>query len=323
MVNRGAALVDILREFLAAYRLTRRLFARYRSDELRFEELEDLVGDDEHSVLFRLKGRCHALFRRGPGHPGLAMRREALFDLAVGSLFHEAMKFRENFYQREVYGPRVRALRSEAGVENAALFQEFEKILSAVAQRLEEGLLESEALLVRTREQLALLLAEHRDDGFVARCLIENQADVEEVFEVGFDALMTQIHGDAATGHRVAGRSYLASGYFAEADAAFARAIAGGGSNEDARRLSAYARGMTAYLAGDYAASVERLGQWLAKAPAADAPLAGLAHAAVSKLPVLAQGDERARIVEEASRLLDGIARLRGAAEKISDAAPA
>ena len=129
--NRASALVDILREFLAAHRLTRRLFARYRSGELRFEELEDLVGDDEHSVLFRLKGRCHALFRRDPGHPALAVRREALFDLAVGSLFHEAMKFRENFYQREVYGPRVRALRTESGGENAALFQEFEKILSA------------------------------------------------------------------------------------------------------------------------------------------------------------------------------------------------
>ena len=322
MPHRAAALVDITREFLTAHRLTRRLFARYRSDDLRFEELEDLVGDDERSVLFRLKGRCHALFRRDPGHPALAMRREALFDLAIGSLFHEAMKFRENFYQREVYGPRVRALRTESGGENAALFQEFEKILSAVAQRLEEGLHESEALLVRTREQLALLLAEHRENGFVARCLIENRAEVEDVFEAGFDALLGQIHGDAATGHRVAGRSYLASGYFAEAEAAFARALAGGNRCADASRLSAYARGMTAYLAGDYAASVERLSQWLAAATREDAPLAGLAHAAVAKLGVLVQGDDRARIVAEAAKLLEGIARLRAAAD-LSDAAPA
>ena len=50
----------------------------------------------------------------------MARRREVLFDLAVGSLFHEAMKFRENFYQREVYGPRVRALRDAARAEGAA-----------------------------------------------------------------------------------------------------------------------------------------------------------------------------------------------------------
>jgi hypothetical protein len=318
--NRDAALADITREFLSAHRLMQRLFALYRSDDLRFQDLEQLVGDDEHSVLFRLKGRCHALFRQEPGRRAVAMRREALFDLAVGSLFHEAMKFRENFYQREVYGPRVRALRTESGAENEALFREFEKILSAVAQRLEEGLHESEALLVQTREQLALLLVESRDNGFVTRCLIENRADVEAVFEEGLDALLALIHGDTATGHRLAGRSYLVSGYFAEAEAAFEAAGAGGCAEVD--RLSAYARGMTAYLAGDYASSVARLSQWLDAAPSDDAPLAGQAQAVVTKLGVLAQGEDRERIVAEAGRLLESIARLRAAAE-LSEAPPA
>ena len=320
MPNRDAALADITREFLSAHRLMQRLFALYRSDDLRFEDLERLVGDDEHSVLFRLKGRCHALFRREPGRRAVAMRREALFDLAVGSLFHEAMKFRENFYQREVYGPRVRALRTESGAENEALFREFEKILSAVAQRLDEGLQESEALLIQTREQLALLLAEYHDNGFVTRCLIENRADVEAVFEEGLGALLTLIHGDAATGHRVAGRSYLASGYFVEAEAAFETARAGGGGGAEVDRLSAYARGMNAYLAGDYASSVACLSQWLEAAPSDDATLAGLASAVVAKMGVLAQGEERARIVVDAGRLLEGIARLRAAAE-LNDAA--
>ena len=320
MPNRDAALADITREFLSAHRLMQRLFALYRSDDLRFEDLEHLIGDDEHSVLFRLKGRCHALFRQEPGRRAVAMRREALFDLAVGSLFHEAMKFRENFYQREVYGPRVRALRTESGAENEALFREFEKILSAVAQRLEEGLHESEALLVQTREQLALLLVESRDNGFVTRCLIENRADVEAVFGERLDALLALIHGDAATGHRLAGRSYLTSGYFAEAVAAFE--AAGGGGDAEVDRLSAYARGMAAYLAGDYASSVARLSQWIDAAPRDDAPLAGRAQAVVAKLGVLAQGEDRDRIVAEAGRLLESIARLRAAAE-LSDAPPA
>ena len=321
MPNRDAALADITREFLSAHRLMQRLFALYRGDDLRFEDLERLVGDDEHSVLFRLKGRCHALFRREPGRRAVAMRREALFDLAVGSLFHEAMKFRENFYQREVYGPRVRALRTESGAENEALFREFEKILSAVAQRLDEGLQESEALLIQTREQLALLLAEYRDNGFVTRCLIENRADVEAVFEEGLGALLALIHGDAAAGHLVAGRSYLASGYFTEAEAAFESARAGGDDGAEVDRLSAYSRGMTAYLAGDYASSVACLSQWLDAAPSDDATLAGLANAVVAKMGVLAQGEDRARIVADAGRLLEGIARLRAA--ELSDAPPA
>jgi hypothetical protein len=311
--NRDAALADITREFLSAHRLMQRLFALYRSDELRFEDLEQLVGDDEHSVLFRLKGRCHALFRREHDRRAVAMRREALFDLAVGSLFHEAMKFRENFYQREVYGPRVRALRNESGAENEALFREFEKILGAVAQRLDEGLVETEALLVQTREQLALLLAEYRENGFVTRSLIEGRGDVEAVFEEGLDALLAQIHGDAATGYRVAGRSYLASGYFEEAEAAFERARAGGGTDGEVGRLSAYARGMNAYLAGDYATSVARLSEWLASASGQDAPLAGLANEVAAKMGVLAQGEDAARVVAEAARLQEGITRLRSA----------
>jgi hypothetical protein len=237
-----------------------------------------------------------------------------LFDLAVGSLFHEAMKFRESFYQREVYGPRVRALRTESGAENEALFREFERILAAVAQRLDEGLQESEALLVQTREQLARLLVEHRDNGFVTRCLIERRADVEAVFADGLPALLALIHGDAATGHLVAGRSYLASGYFREAEAAFESARYGGGNHAEVERLSAYSRGMTAYLAGDYAASVASLSRWLDAAPDEDAGLAGLASEVVAKIGVLAQGEDGARIAADAGRLQDGIARLRGAA---------
>ena len=124
-----AGLVDIVRDLMSAHRMTRRIFARYRRGELSFGEVQELVWDTEDAVLFRLKERSHALFRRARGESEVMMRREALFDLAVGSLFHEAMKFRENFYQRSVYGPKVVELRSQAGGENEELFQEFEKIL--------------------------------------------------------------------------------------------------------------------------------------------------------------------------------------------------
>ncbi len=110
-VMRGPTrILEILRDFVEVDRLVRGLARRHRAHGLRFPELAALIRDDESSVLFRLKERTHALFRG----PGSAMRgsthREALFDLAVGSLFHEAMKLRENLYQREVYGPRVREL---------------------------------------------------------------------------------------------------------------------------------------------------------------------------------------------------------------------
>lgn len=199
-------LVDVVRDFLAADRMLRRLFERHERGELRFDEVKEIVGDGEGSVLFRLKEQCHALFRPDARASAVSMRREALFDLAVGSLFHEAMKFRENLYQRVVYGPRVRALRSEAGGESAAIFEEFEKILAGADERLLEARQETEALLHQTRAQFRVLLAAHRDNGLVTRFLVENQGLVAEVFEDGLDGLLAATCGSAAGGYEQAAR---------------------------------------------------------------------------------------------------------------------
>jgi hypothetical protein len=238
-------LVEIVRDFVGAHQLWQSLVARYRQGELRFEQLKEFVGDDESSILFRLKERCHAQFRSDREDLALAMHREALFDLAVGSLFHEAMKFRESFYQQEVYGPKVRSLRSSAGEEAAvSLFMEFEKILSGVSRRLEEGLHEVEVLLGQTVEQLRVLLLLHRENGFVARFLLENAKVVAEIFYVPFDALLAEIYGSPAEGYRTAGRSYLMSGYYEAAIDALGAASEPGGDRLEFERLSAYARGM-------------------------------------------------------------------------------
>jgi hypothetical protein len=300
-------LVDIAREFLAAHALMRRLFGKHREGSLRFQELEGLVGDDESSVLFRLKERCHASFRAGGGR--LPMHREALFDLAVGSLFHEAMKFRENFYQREVYGPRVEALRSQAGHQEAALFDEFARIQEGVSARLTEGLAETEALLARTVEQLLSLFAAHREDPLVARFLVENARAVEETLGRPIADVLAAIYGDTAAGYELAGRSLLGSGYYPEAIAALRAAAALRTDAGEISRLVAYARGMQAYLARDYGESVERLAEWANAPDPGAAELIGLAHDAVSRIGQLAEGADRQRVADAAGALLARLGR--------------
>jgi hypothetical protein len=305
MSDVSADLVEIVRTFLVAHRTMTRLFGQYRSDELRFAQLQELIGGDESSVLFRLKERCHALFRPRDAESAMAMRREALFDLAVGSLYHEAMKFRENFYQREVYGPRVRALRSESAEESDALFREFEKILETVSERLAEGLQETEILIEQTGDQLRVLLAEQSKNGFVVRYLTENRELVEEVFAIPLDKLLTEIAGAAATGFELAGRSYLDSGFYRRAESALTAAIERGGEAEDLDRLLQYARGMAAYLAGDYAECVARLDEWFVRRGESEAKLVDIARVAVSKIDQLAEGEDRERVTAEAAALVE------------------
>jgi hypothetical protein len=303
MASAPASLVDILREFLTAHEQLDQLAEKYKRDELVFSNLQEFVGDSDNSVLFRLKEKCHSLFRPEAGGSKVARPREALFDLAIGSLFHEAMKFREDFYQREVYGPRVRSLRAEAN----GLFHEFERILSAVSARLEKGLAETQSLMAQSWDQLRVLLSEQGEEGFVTRFLIERSETLDQLGPPGLEELLAALHGDAASGYVIAGKSYLASGHYESAHRVLAKALERGGDRDQVSQLSAYARGMSAYLAGDYPESLVGLNEWAESGSAGDDSLKNLAHSAVSSLSRLVDGDDRDQTLESAANLLDKI----------------
>ena len=300
-------LVDIVREFLLAHRLLRRLFERHRSGELRFEDVQALAGDTEASVLFRLKERCHALFRAGGFDDGLP--RVALFDLAVGSLFHEAMKLRENFYQLEVYAPKVEAARREAESGTEGLFEEFARILAASRDRLTEALVESEALLEQTRRQFRVLLRAHRMNGLVVRYLLENAELAEEVLGESLDAFWTDVHGDAVAAYSLAARSYLESGYFDESKRVLAEALSRDPGRADLRSALTYAEAMSAYLCARYDESLRSLERWVAGGLVAeDEEFRNLALTAVARIATLSAGTGRPDLGERAAALAQRLA---------------
>jgi hypothetical protein len=285
-----SGLVEIVREFLAAHRLLRHVSERYRAGALAFDEVGELVGDDERSVLFRLKERCHVLFRgeRADGEIGAT----ALFDLAVGSLFHEAMKFRENFYQRSAYGPKVQALRRAAVRDESGLLSEFEKLIGAAGVRIDESLHELDTLLRQTTAQFRILLAAHATEGSVARMVAARNGELAAVFGVSPEQLLAELYGGAGAAWSQAGRSFLASGFFGEAGSAFREAARLGVCTAANARLLHFADGMAAYLEGRYAQAVARLGEWLDAAPElpeeGDRALLRQAASALSRVGALA-----------------------------------
>ncbi|MGI9430646.1 MAG: hypothetical protein ACR2PQ_00435 [Myxococcota bacterium] len=302
------AFVDVVRDFLAGHRALERLAHRWQAGELEFGEVQALVGDgDEESVLFRLKERCHGLFRSRAGDASVA--REELFDLAVGALFHECMKFRENFYQLSVYGPKVRSLHATGGARgvDGALFREFEKILAASQVRLEEALQEALILLGQTRAELEALLRERPSEGLLARFLVGHRDDVESVFPQGLDRLLAELHGSPSNGYELAGRSLLGSGYYREAAAAFEAAKAGAEAAE-ASPLLAYAEGMQAFSERDYPTAIAQLDVWLQNGEgAADPALAALALTAISRIGQLVDDAGRAALGDAATALAERI----------------
>jgi len=298
-----ANFLQLLREYLTAHAELGAIFEQHADDKIPFAAIRALVGDDDRAVLYRLKEKSHALFR-SHGVATRAVRREALFDLAVGSLFHETMKLRETLYQREVYAPRVASLREAADGESDALFSEFDRILDKSVSRLSEVVSEARALLGQTRDQLRRLLVERFRDRAVTRCLLSRRDQVEATFPEGFLGLLEAMYGDSVTGLIEAARALLESAYFVDAEAALKEAgRSPAAPRAELEQLALYANGMQAFLDCAYAESLTSLESW-ADLDANEPDFARLAAAALGRLGHLVDGEENGvEIAARADRL--------------------
>ena len=296
-----SAIVDIARDFLAVQRALRAIGEHEAAGSLRFDEVRELVGDDERSVLFRLKERCHALFR---GDVAQEIGASALFDLAVGSLFHEAMKLRENLYQCDVYAPKVAALRARGVTDASGLLAEFDKIVRDARVRLAESVAESRVLSRQTSEQFRVLLRSYADNGLLARFVVEHAEELADAFGATASEALADLHGSADAAWRRAAWSYLQSGFFAEASRALAQAEQLGAKTPALSRQRAFADGMSAYLAGRYEAAIQDLDAWAKASPTGEErQLAPLAASAMTGAKKLAASD--AALAQRASELAE------------------
>lgn len=295
--GQSADFVQLLREFLAGYTALMALFARYGTDDIPFAKIRELVGDDEGAVLFRMKEKSHALFRTDE-FASEVVRHEALFDLALGSLFHEAMKLRESLYQREVYGPRVALLREAADEATEALIVEFDRILGKSVARQGEVVAEVRVLLSQTRDQLRRLLLERSGDRRVTRCLLSRREQVDAVFPEGLSGLLRAMHGNAVTGLIEGARALLESAYYLEALETLRSARAEPEAPVgEIRQLELYAEGMQAVLDGRYARSIETLSAWAdLDGHAQEREFARLAGSVLGRLGPLLRDDPDAAI---------------------------
>lgn len=297
--------VQLLREFLAASSDFADAFGA--EEALTFEALASTVGDDPGSSLYRLKERSHALFR-SEGLGSAAVRREVLFDLTVGALFHASMKLRESLYQRDVYAPRLASLREAIEGEPDALFGEFERLLERSGARVDEGISEVRILLAQTRDQFRRMLVERAGERGVTRCLLSRREEVAASFPEGFAGLIEKMHGDLATGLIEAARALLHSAYFTEATKTLREASREDGApRAEIEQLMRYAEGMQAFLDGDYAGSIAALERWVdLEGPADGRRFARRAASALSRLGRLVENEGEGAAVLDAAKQLQG-----------------
>ena len=106
-------ILEMIRGLFLAQIAFQEIFKKYKRHQLRFSDIERWVDDRGQSLLYLLKEQCHAIFRFTKTDS--LHKKEWLLDLAIGSIFHEAMKLRENIYQLEVYRPQYLQYKLKAG----------------------------------------------------------------------------------------------------------------------------------------------------------------------------------------------------------------
>ena len=249
--ERKRKVVEIVSGFLSAVVRFEEIHNTFWKRELAFEDVESFIDDRGKSVLFQLKENCHALFRR---NVSAGMEKELLFDLTVGTIFHEAMKLRENLYQLQFYGPQSEAL--EAKKDRTRYEEDFRrqlaKILHRAENRFEEGMEETRTLISEATQQLKSLLPDFNTNGLLMRFFVEQPELIKKVFGGAVADPLELMHpGRKPESLALAGRSYLESARYAKAQECFRLSLDEGCEDPELPSLLTIARGMSLYYAGE------------------------------------------------------------------------
>ncbi len=254
--NRSRDLLEMVRRLLLAAAAFQDIFKNYKDGKLRFSDIGNWVDERGQGLLYTLKEQSHSLFRvgaKGPVHGN-----EWLLDLAIGSIFHEAMKLRENVYQMEFYRPRYLQFKSKMGKTayeyEKNYLQQFERIISRAEQGVREGMEETQSILKDAAEQLIDFFKTNSANPYLARFLLEHQPLLQRVYgamkarEI-FSVIFKKGLLDA---YSLAGRSYLQSGHYDLASLSFSKALKMDPSDQELQFFMNFSLGMEAYYKNAY-----------------------------------------------------------------------
>jgi len=205
-----------------------------------------------------LKEQSHSLFRNEGSKP--VHKNEWLLDLVIGSIFHEAMKLRENIYQIEVYQPKYLQYKSKVGKSDYEkdYLEQFERIIMKAKQGVVEGMEETRSLFRDAMAQLTDLFREGAKNTFLVRFLLENLTLLREIYgskktkEI-FDLMFKNGFLDA---YRVAGQSFLESEHYDLSSNYFSKALKMDPHNHHLQFLLNFSLGMNEYFKNAYSKSL-------------------------------------------------------------------
>lgn len=201
-----------------------------------WDKLTLLVGsENDKGPLWRLKDLCHLVW---PEETYDNDRSGSLVDWLIGSIFHEAMKLKENVYLLNRYGTAaykikehhidipVTALSARASMPRLESMVDVQGVIDTAAADVVKQMEQIAYLFLTSCYMLRMILPRFAENALVVRLLIEKDTLVSRFWgEKPEDIFNDMYCGDAAEGFCRAGRSYLRGQWFFKALQVYKRAI--------------------------------------------------------------------------------------------------
>jgi len=198
--------------------------------------LTEYVGTEtDKGPLWRLKDLCHQIW------PENFEEREvsgSLIDWLVGSVFHEAMKLKENIYILNNYGPLGRKIQKTSGAEVYSRLQNVMSIqaiinfidLKNVVVRISTDVIKQMEqivfLLGKTQYLLRIMLPTLARNMLIVRLLAEREDIIIDQWGESLEEVFADMfNGDASAGFCAAGRSYQSGQWYVKALEMYQRAL--------------------------------------------------------------------------------------------------
>ena len=194
---------------------------RYSQDQtIDFSTVNDFV----EKCVFELKGEVHLLFRNDARAESKHIRAEDLFDVLIGSVFHELMKVKECSYQIQQYAPRYRQMSlAGQGMELPGYEQDFlkacNKIITRARRAVRMGMASVAELYRDTCEHLERMIPQFQTNRVLVRMLVQSSDLLDKAAGTGASEriLAAMFNGQLDEAYLAAAREFLEGGWYARA----------------------------------------------------------------------------------------------------------
>jgi len=214
---------DVLRDFCQIASALEDHFSQYdATGSVSFHFFDDILGrQNSKGLLWRIKDTSHLLFRNEE-RTNFAILGEYL-DWALGYIFHECIKLKEDAYQQMNYKPRFKQLQQSISLtpEEQHIGSELYEVIRQTSESIEREVRRIRFILFHCKRMFVLYLPLHHANPLLARFLYAQNDLLRHVFKSYADELLQAVYPDGIRRmYELAAQSLEEGGWTEEADKA-------------------------------------------------------------------------------------------------------